>query len=102
AVEHVGPDAVLIHVGEPGLRVPRAGTHLLVDDARLVVLVVATAHEGEALDGRGLPVDDPYVAFGRRLDAGDAVLQARGRVAEPEVLRRVHVGVGGDEVVRSG
>src|SRR5437667_5648745 len=102
AVEDVGPDAVLVHVGEPRLRVPRAGPHLPVGDARGVVLVVAPAHEGEALHGRRLLVDDPDVALGRGLDAGDTVLEPRGRVAQPEVGGWVHVRVGGDELDRHG
>src|SRR5207247_3715429 len=83
-------------------RVPRARPHLLVGDARRVVLVVAPAHEGEALHGRRLLVDDPHVALGRGFDAGHAVLEPRRGIAQPEVGWRVHVGVGGDELDRHG
>src|SRR5438132_12176286 len=34
--------------------------------------------------GGRLLVDDPHVALGGGFDAGNAVLQARGRVAKPE------------------
>src|SRR5262249_57577809 len=51
AVEDVDPDAVLVHVGEAGLRVPGARAHLLVGDADLVVLVLLPGHGREAGDG---------------------------------------------------
>src|SRR5439155_9991319 len=102
AVEHVDRDAVLVHVGEAGLRVPGARAHLLVDDARTVVLVVATSHEGEALDGLRLSVHHPHVALRRRLDARHAVREVSGRVSQPEIGRRIHVGVGGDQPLGHG
>ena len=100
-VEHLGVDAVEVHVLEAGLGVVRARSHVLVGEAHsLELLRRAAGGRVEADAARDLRVDDPEVTLRRRLDAGHAVLEPLGRVARPEVLRRVHVRVGGDEALR--
>ena len=102
AEQHRCVHAVLVHVGDARGRHPAAGAHVRPATLDLEVLARTTGLGAEQVHLPPGALEDDVVGVLAVLDLGRHVAERLGQVVHPEVVRRVHMGVGIDDGVVQG